>query len=93
MLQFDNCFIDNKNKYFLGLLAYFVEKHWFDSIEIYYLQPSHSHDMVDAECFHPMGIQSWYMYNFFTREEFWNHLYVTVFPASRDSQKNYLMWR
>jgi hypothetical protein len=47
MLQIDNCWRDNKNKYFLGFLAEIIAEKWFTSIEVYYLRPGHSHEMVD----------------------------------------------
>jgi hypothetical protein len=39
MLQMDNCWRDNKNKWFFGFLAYLAAFGWFDSVEIYLLVP------------------------------------------------------
>ena len=70
IIQMDNCWRDNKNKFFLGFAAVLVEKKIFSSVEIYYLQPGHSHDMVDAECFKPLGNHTRFMYGYWTPEEF-----------------------
>lgn len=55
ILQTDNCSRDNKNRWFLAFFAYLVKLGWFQTVEIHYLQPGHSHDMVDRECFGPLG--------------------------------------
>jgi hypothetical protein len=55
MLQMDNCWRDNKNKWFFGFLAHLAAFGWFDSVEIYYLHPGHSHGIVDSMSFAPLG--------------------------------------
>lgn len=55
MLQFDNCWRDNKNRWLFGFLAKLISLNWFERIEVYFLKPGHSHDMVDALCFAPLG--------------------------------------
>jgi hypothetical protein len=57
MLQMDNCWRDNKNKWFFGFLSHLVAFGWFDSVEIFYLRPGHSHGIVDSMCFAPLGLQ------------------------------------
>lgn len=80
MLQMDNCWKDNKNKYFLAFLGELVATKWFTSIEVYYLRPGHSHAMVDRDCFKPLGRHTRAMYSYWTPEEFWNNF---VRPAFR----------
>lgn len=70
MLQMDNCWKDNKNRWFFGFLTHLVELKWFQTVEIYYLPPGHSHDMVDRECFRPLGHQMRSICSFWTPEEF-----------------------
>ena len=70
MIQMDNCWKDNKNKFLLGFAAVLVEKKIFSSVIIFYLQPGHSHDFVDAECFKPLGNHTRFMYGYWTPEEF-----------------------
>lgn len=55
ILQFDNCAKDNKNRWLFAFLAHLIHKGWCTSITIYYLMPGHSHDIVDSECFSPVG--------------------------------------
>jgi hypothetical protein len=55
MFQMDNCWHDNKNKWFFGFLSHLVAFGWFDSVEIFYLRPGHSHGIVDSMCFAPLG--------------------------------------
>ena len=85
-VQFDNCARDNKNRWFFaffGLLIhhgkiYFhlflspfsLSLGWFSSVEIYYLMPGHSHDMVDRECFAPVGHDFRKQASFWTPEDF-----------------------
>lgn len=70
MLQMDNCWKDNKNKYFLGFLAEIVAAKWFISVEVFYLRPGHSHAMVDRDCFKPLGRTARSMYSYWTPEQF-----------------------
>ena len=71
MLQFDNCWRDNKNKHLLAFLSHLSDLHWFESIEVHFLKPGHSHDMFDRICFKPMGRHARSRYGFWTPEEFW----------------------
>ena len=89
MIQMDNCFKDNKNKFLLGFLASLVARKMFKVIEVYYLQPGHSHDMVDFECFGPMGRKARHMYDFLTPEEFWNNFVARSF-ARRKKKPEFL---
>lgn len=73
MIQMDNCFRDNKNKYLFAFFAYLLHHQWFRTIELYYLRPGHSHGIVDKECFQPMGSQNRCLYGYWTPEEFWDH--------------------
>jgi hypothetical protein len=43
MLQMDNCWHDNKNKWFFGFFSHLVAFGWFDSVEIFYLRYGHFH--------------------------------------------------
>jgi hypothetical protein len=70
MLQFDNCWRDNKNRWLFGFISHLIELGWFDRVEIYFLKPGHSHDMVDALCFAPLGKKARETYTFWTPDEF-----------------------
>jgi hypothetical protein len=56
MLQMDNCWHDNKNKWFFGFLSHLVAFGWFDSVEIYYLRPGHFYEIMDSICFAPLNM-------------------------------------
>jgi hypothetical protein len=79
MLQMDNCWRDNKNKYLLGFLAELIAAKWFVNIEVYYLRPGHSHGIVDRACFKPLGRQTRFMYSYWTPEEFWSSFVTPAF--------------
>ena len=70
MVQFDNCARDNKNRWLLAFFAHLIHKRWLSSVEIYYLAPGHSHDMVDRECFSPLGHRYRNKHSFWTPPEF-----------------------
>lgn len=72
MMQMDNCWRDNKNQWFLGFMAHLIELKWFRSVEIYYLLPGHSHDMVDRACFSPLGWKFRVISTYWTPDQFWN---------------------
>jgi hypothetical protein len=75
MLQMDNCWCDNKNKWFLGFLSHLVAFGWFDSVEIFYLRPGHSHGIVDSMCFAPLGRDTCARFIYWTPDQFWAHHY------------------
>jgi len=52
-LQLDNTSKDQKNKYFLAFIAFLVASSVFDTIELMFLQPGHTHEDVDQmfSCF------------------------------------------
>lgn len=79
MLQMDNCWRDNKNKWFFGFMAKLVDMNWFHSVEIYYLSPGHSHAMVDRECFKPLGRHARALYSYWTPDEFWTNFVSRAF--------------
>jgi hypothetical protein len=79
MLQMDNCWRDNKNKWFFGFLAKLISLNWFHSVEIYYLSPGHSHAIVDRECFKPLGRNARSLYSYWTPDEFWNNFVAQAF--------------
>lgn len=83
MLQMDNCWKDNKNKWFFGFMTHLVESRWFKSVEIYYLPPGHSHDMVDRECFRPLGHQMRSLCSFWTPEQFRSVFVARAFKKQR----------
>lgn len=70
LLQFDNCAKDNKNRWLLAFLAHILHKKWCKTITIFYLMPGHSHDMVDSECFAPVGRKYRRIYDVWTYSQF-----------------------
>lgn len=90
MLQFDNCWRDNKNKWLFGFLNLLISHGWFDRIEVYFLKPGHSHDMVDALCFAPLGRKARETYTFWTPDEFQNMFIPKAFRGSKRQQPVFL---
>lgn len=74
MLQFDNCWRDNKNRWLFGFVSHLIELDWFERVEIYFLKPGHSHDMVDALCFSPLGKTARELYTYWTPDGFFNFI-------------------
>ena len=71
ILQFDNCAKDNKNRWLYAFLAHLIHKKWCLTITLYFLMPGHSHDMVDHECFAPLGKKNFrYLHSCWTFDEF-----------------------
>ena len=70
ILQFDNCAKDNKNRWLLCFFAHLLHKKWCKTITIFYLMPGHSHDMVDSECFSPIGRKYRRFYDCWTPSNF-----------------------
>jgi hypothetical protein len=95
MLQMDNCWRDNKNKWFFGFLAQLIDMNWFDSVEIYYLSPGHSHAMVDRECFKALGRHARAIYSYWTPDAFWTGFVVKAFRHTRKKLRtlsNVVVW-
>lgn len=86
MLQFDNCWRDNKNKWLFGFLSLLNDHDWFNRVEVYFLKPGHSHDMVDALCFSPLGQQARDTYTYWTPDEFQFHFIHRAFRHRRKPQ-------
>ena len=83
MLQFDNCWRDNKNKWLFGFMNQLIALDWFERIEIYFLKPGHSHDMVDALCFAPMGKKARETYTYWTPDQFLNEFIPKAFRGTK----------
>jgi len=95
MLQMDNCWKDNKNKFFLGFLAELSAAKWFKSIEVYYLRPGHSHAIVDRDCFKPLGKHARCTYSYWTPEEFLTNFVRPAFRrqlATVKQLENVVVW-
>ena len=70
LLNTDNCFRDNKNKYTFAFLLMLVHYGWYDTIEFHLMMPGHSHFCVDRDCFACIGKRKWKS-NCPTMEAFW----------------------
>lgn len=79
MLQMDNCWRDNKNQWFFGFLFHLVNLGWFQSVELLYLRPGHSHDTVDRACFSPLGKTTRSLYSYWIPEQFWDEFVMRGF--------------
>jgi hypothetical protein len=85
MLQKDNCWRDNKNKWFFGFLAHLAVFGWFDSVEIYYLCPGHSHGIVDSMCFALLGRDARAHFTYWTSDQFWSNFVIKAFQTQGKS--------
>ncbi|CAH1252417.1 Hypp9281 [Branchiostoma lanceolatum] len=47
-VQVDNCGRENKNRFFLGLMAFLVKTDYFEEITVNFLMVGHTHEDVDA---------------------------------------------
>ncbi|XP_078659995.1 uncharacterized protein LOC144904736 [Branchiostoma floridae x Branchiostoma belcheri] len=47
-IQVDNCGRENKNRFFLGLMALLVKRNFFEEITVNFLMVGHTHEDVDA---------------------------------------------
>jgi hypothetical protein len=74
---------DNKNKWFFGFLSYLVAFGWFDSVEIFYLRPGHSHGIVDSMCFALLGRDARAHFIYWTTDQFWANFVMKAFQRNR----------
>lgn len=44
-LQLDNCWRENKNRYFFGFVGFLVQKKIFDQVYICFLMKGHTHEV------------------------------------------------
>ena len=79
MIQMDNCWRDNKNQWLFGFFCHLVHLGWFQTVELLYLRPGHSHDTVDRACFSPLGKTTRSMYSYWTPDQFWDEFVVRGF--------------
>lgn len=70
IIQTDNCWKDNKNRYWMSFWAFMIHLGWVDSVEHVFLPPGHSHDMVDNKCFKPIGRTSRLCWDIWTIPDF-----------------------
>ncbi|XP_071507098.1 uncharacterized protein [Diadema antillarum] len=46
-IQLDNCYRENKNRYFIGFMGYLVATHIFDEVQLSFLMVGHTHEDID----------------------------------------------
>jgi hypothetical protein len=80
ILNTDNCFRDNKNKYTFAFLIMLIHYGWFSSVEFHLLMPGHSHYCVDRDCFACIGRKKWAA-NCPHPEHFWDKFLPSCFTS------------
>jgi len=48
LIQADNCGRENKNRVVVGFIAYLVQRHVFECVELHFLLVGHTHSIIDA---------------------------------------------
>jgi len=67
-----------------------VDLNWFDTVEIYYLSPGHSHAFDDRECFKPLGRHARAIYLYWTPDQFWTNFVVQCFRRTKKKLRTLL---
>ena len=74
---------------FLGFFSHLVQISWFSTVRLFYLMPGHSHDMVDRECFGPLGTHHRFRVSFWTIPDF-REIFIAKAFRRRQKKPEYL---
>ena len=80
VLNMDNA-KDNKNQYMLAFCIMLVKMGWYESVELHFLMPGHSHFYVDRDCFAMIGKHK-RKFNIMHPDAFWDTFVDKCFPKA-----------